>query len=337
MGTGANGGGIGADLTRAGYDVTFIEQWPDHVEAMRQYGIRVELPDVVQVTPVRVLHLCEVATIHDPFDLIFILVKAYDTRWAAELIRPLLHDGSIVVGVQNGMSIDDIIDIVGADRALGAVIEITANMFTPGVVERQSPRSKSWFAVGGTTPASHARAAEVAGVLSAAGTVEVSDDIRSSKWMKLVVNAAELVPSAILGLPLGEAVRVPGMRDFMSQAGREAIHACLSAGHAVRPIFGMTDARLDDPAAYADQLIDAVLTDFTLPTSRTTVLQDWMKGRRSEVDEINGLVVSVLTAAGAPHNARVVDLARRIESGELTADPSNVKLLLDALPASELA
>ncbi|MEQ1735262.1 MAG: 2-dehydropantoate 2-reductase [Rhodoglobus sp.] len=335
VGTGANGGGIGADLTRAGHDVTFIEQWPDHVEAMRRDGIRVELPDEVQVTPVRVMHLCEVATIREPFDLVLIVVKAYDTRWACELIRPLLHDESVVVGVQNGMSIDDVIDIVGPDRALGAVIEISANMFTPGVVERQSPRSKSWFAVGGTTPAAQARAAGVAAVLSAAGTVEVSDDIRSSKWMKLVVNAAELVPSAILGLPLGDAVRVPGMRDFMARTGREAIHACLSAGHQVRPIFGMADARVDDPDAYADQLIDAVLMDYTLPTTRTTVLQDWMKGRRSEVSEINGLVVEVLTASHAPLNARVVELAGQIESGRLTADPANAALLLDVLSTSE--
>jgi len=208
------------------------------------------------------------------------------------------------------------------------VIEITANMFTPGVVERQSPPSKSWFAVGGTTPASQARAAEVAELLSAAGTVEVTDDIRSSKWMKLVVNAAELVPSAILGLPLGDAIRVPGMRDFMAETGREAIRACLADGHRVRPIFGMLDARIDEPEAYADQLIDAVLHDFTLPTTRTTVLQDWMKGRRSEVAEINGLVVDVLTPERAPLNARVVELALRIESGDLTAEPANAALLL---------
>jgi len=328
LGAGANGAGIGADLTRAGHDVTFIEQWPDHVEAMRRDGLRVELPDEVQVTRVNAIHLCEVATLRKPFDIVLVLVKAYDTRWACELIRPLLHADSAVVGVQNGMSIDDVIDIVGPDRALGAVIEISANMFIPGVVERQSPPSKSWFAVGGTTPTSQSRAAAVAELLSTAGTVEVTDDIRSSKWMKLVVNAAELVPSAILGLPLGDAVQVPGMRAFMAEAGREAIRACIADGHRLRPIFGMLDARVDDPEAYADQLINAVLVDFTLPTTRTTVLQDWMKGRRSEVAEINGLVVSVLSPEKAPLNAWVVELARRIEAGELRAEAANAALLL---------
>ena len=75
----------------------------------------------------------------------------------------------------------------------------------------------------------------------------MSDDIRASKWMKLVVNAAELVPSAILDLALAEAVAVPGMRDFMVRAGREALRTAVAQGIAPRPIFGLTDARTDDP------------------------------------------------------------------------------------------
>lgn len=330
LGTGANGAGIGADLVNAGQDVTFIEQWPAHVEAMRANGLRVDMPERSIVTPVRVHHLCEVAELRQPFDLVFVLVKAYDTRWACELIRPLLAPDALVVGLQNGMSIDDMCEVLGAERVLGAVIEVTSNMFEPGVVERQSPPSRSWFALGGLHPSAAARAAEVAEVLRAAGTVAVSDDIRSSKWMKLVANAAELVPSAILGLPLGEAEELPGMRRFMIETGQEAVRACLASGGRLMPIFGMSEEEIGDPDDYAVALLDRVLTDFTLPSTRTTVLQDWMKGRRSEVRQINGLVVDTLRAAGAsaPRNERVVDLALRIESGELQASPENLAALL---------
>ena len=138
VGTGANGAAFGADMTRAGLDVTFIEQWPAHVEAMRANGIRVEMPDETQVTPVRVLHLCEVATLREPFDIVLIVVKAYDTRWACELIKPLLRPDALVIGMQNGMTMDDMASIVGPERTLGAVIEIAANMFEPGVVDRQT-------------------------------------------------------------------------------------------------------------------------------------------------------------------------------------------------------
>lgn len=331
VGTGANGAAIGADLTRAGHDVTFIEQWPAHVEAMRAGGVRVEMPDEVQTTEVHAIHLCEVATLRRPFDLVLVLVKAYDTRWACELIKPLVAREGLVIGLQNGMSLDDMAEIIGAERTLASVIEVSSNMFVPGVVERQSPPERSWFAVGGVNPGAHARAEEVARVLRAAGTVEVSDDIRSSKWMKLVVNAAELVPSAILDLPLAEAVALPGMHDFMLQAGREALQTAVETGNRVRPIFGMSGAELTDPARFVEQLLDQVLHHFTLPETRTTVLQDWMKGRRSEVREINGLVVDEQRRLGgrAAANAATVELATQIEDGSLEASPDNLELLLE--------
>ncbi|UTT63107.1 ketopantoate reductase family protein [Microcella humidisoli] len=330
LGAGANGAGIGADLVRAGHDVTFIEQWPAHVEAMRQRGIRVEMPEETVTTPVTVHHLCEVAELREPFDLVFVLVKAYDTRWASELIRPLVADDGLVVGLQNGMELDHMADIIGAERTLGAVIEVSSNMFEPGVVERQSPPSTSWFAIGSMHPSTIGREEEAASVLRAAGTVEISADIRSSKWMKLVANAAELVPSAILDLPLGDAVRLPGMREFMIATGREAVRTCLATGSRLMPIFGMTEADIAEPDDYAVTLLDRVLTDYTLPSTRTTVLQDWMKGRRSEVNEINGLVVREQLRLGgsAPLNERVVELALRIEAGTLDARPENLALLL---------
>ncbi|MGI0490153.1 ketopantoate reductase family protein, partial [Pantanalinema rosaneae CENA516] len=195
LGTGANGAGIGADLTNEGHDVTLIEQWPAHVEAMRERGIRVEMPDRSQTTAVRVYHLCEVAEMRELFDIVFVLVKAYDTRWACELIRPVLASDGLVIGLQNGMEVSHMVDILGAERVLGAVIEISSNMFEPGVVERQSPPEKSWFALGSVSEHTRGREEMVAQILRAAGTVDVVYDVLSAKWMKLVANAAELVPS----------------------------------------------------------------------------------------------------------------------------------------------
>ena len=100
VGAGANGAGIGADLARAGLDVTFIEQWPAHVEAMRTNGVRVVMPDETLVTPVRVVHVCEVASLREAYDIVFVAVKAYDTRWACELIKPLLRLNGLVVGLR---------------------------------------------------------------------------------------------------------------------------------------------------------------------------------------------------------------------------------------------
>ncbi|GAB2756920.1 ketopantoate reductase family protein [Sinomonas soli] len=333
LGAGANGAAIGADLTRAGHDVTLIEQWPEHVAAMRERGVRVNLPAKSVTTRVRAIDLCEVATLREAFDMVFVLVKAYDTRWATELIKPLVAADGLVVGVQNGMTIDTIADVVGPERTLGAVIEISSNMFDAGVVNRQSDHARSWFAVGGIHPSAHTRAEEAADLLRSAGRVEVSDDIRASKWMKLVVNAAELVPSAILGLPLGEAGEVPGFRSFMLEAGREAVRTAVAAGVRIRPIFGLQGLNLADPDSVADALFDEVIRHFTLSDTKTTVLQDWLKGRRSEVNEINGLVVDMQRKLGgaAPANDITVRFARRIENGELEAGPANAERMLREL------
>ena len=122
LGTGANGASIGADLVRAGNDVTFVEQWPDHVEAMRRDGVVVRMPDRTETTPVRVLHLCELAQLRQTFDLVFVLVKAYDTRWACHLIEPYLSPDATVVGQHNGMTLPVVQYVVGPDRAVGGVI-----------------------------------------------------------------------------------------------------------------------------------------------------------------------------------------------------------------------
>lgn len=332
LGTGANGAGVGADLIRAGHDVTFIEQWPAHVDAMNEAGIRVEVMGTSEVTEVHARHLCEVATLREPFDIVFLLVKAYDTRWACELIKPLVAEDGVVVGVQNGMTLADIAAVVGEDRAVGSVIEIGANMFVPGVVHRDTPREKSWFAVGGLNEVTQAKAARIAPILSAAGTVAVVDDIHSAKWMKLIVNAGELVPSAIVDLAMQAAAGTPGMREIMIETALEAVEAAHLDGARLVPIFGLDDLNLADPREFVEGLLDMVMDHFAIPSTLTTVLQDWMKGRHSEVNEINGLVTRILAEHGrsAPYNQAAVDLARQIEMGTLIASPDNLTMYQDA-------
>ncbi len=333
VGTGANGAAFGADMIRAGLDVTFIEQWPAHVEAMRANGLRVEMPEETVTTLIRVFHMCEVATLREPFDIVFLGVKAYDTRWACELIKPLVAEDGLVVGLQNGMTIDDVASIMGAGRTLGAVIEVAAGMFEPGVVVRQTGPAGTWFGIGAYDESTRGREAEVVDVLRHAGEAEIKEDIRSAKWMKLVVNPAEFLPSAILNLPLAEAVELPGIRDVMMASGREAVRTALALGNELVPIFGHKRVEANDPDRYVTVLFDAMLTGWTLSDTKVAVLQDWIKERRAEVDDINGLVVREQMKLGgeAPVNTGLVEIAHRIERGELKADTSNADLLRSLL------
>ncbi|MEZ5091709.1 ketopantoate reductase family protein [Nocardioides sp.] len=107
------------------------------------------------------------------------------------------------------------------------------------------------------------------------------------------------------------------MHEFMVECGKEAARAAIADGCTLVPIFGLTDKDVTGPDQYAEDLLGEVLERFSRPDTLTTVLQDWMKGRRAEVEDVNGLVVKVLEGQGekAPHNARTVELATRIEAG----------------------
>ncbi|WP_019180151.1 ketopantoate reductase family protein [Microbacterium yannicii] len=334
LGAGANGASIGADLTRTGHDVTLIEQWPEHVRAMRERGAKIVMPEETITVPVRVHDLCEVATFTEPFDVVLLLVKAYDSRWAAELIRPYVAPDGMVVGVQNGMSVDEIAAAVGRERTMGCVIEITSMMFEPGIVERHSPKDRSWFAVGSAFEETAGREAEIADLLREVGTVEVVDDILSAKWMKLVSNSTTLVTTAILGIPMIEAAAIPEMRRLMLRSGQEALQVGVAAGYRVLPIFGLAPAEVSDESTVVETLLDTLLGGFVLPSSRTTILQDWLKGRHSEVDDINGRVVALGRRHGVdtPANAAVVELAHRIERHEIEPGRDNLAALLELAP-----
>lgn len=325
LGTGAQGASIAADFALAGHDVTFIDQWPAHVEAIRANGITVNLPKRTINAKVPALHLCEVAEVKQPFDLIFLVVKAYDTKWACELIKSVLAPDGLVIGLQNGMTHEEIASIVGRDRTIGAVIEIASNMWVPGVTNRQNDHDTSWFALGALTPETQPRVEAVAQILRCTGRVEVMEDIRSAKWMKLVVNAAELIPSAIVNMALNDAARYQGMLQVMRMAGYEAMQAALADGAQIISIIGMPPVTSNDPERYVDQIFETVLTTFSMEDTLVTSLQDWRKGRRAEVQEVNGWVVDILKAHGrdAPMNRRVVEIAFEIEAGTRPCDQAN--------------
>lgn len=329
LGSGANGTVIGVDLIRAGLDVKLIDQWPAHVEALRANGAVVNLPNETITQAVDAYHLCDVATFTEPFDVVLMLFKAYDTRWAAQLIEPYLAEDGIIVGVQNGMSYETLVDVVGVERAMACVIEVASELHDPGIIKRSSPRDGgSWFAVGSADPATTGREAEIAEILGHAGVVEISDDILASKWMKLVSNTMTLATTALTGLPIDEAERLPGMREIMLKAGAEALAAGELRGHAIKPIYGLKAEDMENTNQLLELLHEKLLS-FTPPDTRTTVLMDHMKGRQCETNDVNGAVFETLSARGrsAPANAAIIEVTDRIRRGEIEPSPENLDLI----------
>ena len=330
LGTGANGSCIAASLIDAGLDVTLIDQWPAHVEAMRADGLTITMPDQEQHVKVRAFHLCDVCTFREPFDVVLIAVKAYDTRWACELIKPQLAEGGMVIGMQNGMVADIIREVIGPARNIACVIELSSEMFTPGLVKRNTPPQRTWIGLGLLEGGPAQRLQEMQALLGPVGKVEIKPNILAAKWSKLVVNAMCLGPFAMVGLTLQDAVKLPGMRDLIIEIGNEAMQTGQDLGYPLEPIFGLTQADLAGSNRPAEKLFDTLASHVGPGRGRNTVLQDLLKGRLSEVDMINGLVVEESARRGrrAPANARIVEITRKIEAGEIKPAPENMALAL---------
>jgi 2-dehydropantoate 2-reductase len=241
----------------------------------------------------------------------------------------MVADDGLVAGVQNGMTARTIAEVVGPERAIGCVIEISSEMTEPGVVHRHSGPSASYFAVGALDPAAAGRAPGVAAVLArSADTVDTlgAGEIEAAKWMKLVSNSCTLVGSAILGLPIAASAKLESMRELMLAAGREALAAGAARGYPRVPIFGLDAAAMEAADDLPELLLDTLVERFVLPATTSTVLHDWRKGRRGEVEEINGEMVATL-GSEAPINRAIVEVAQRIERGELGPDRANLELL----------
>ncbi len=332
IGTGANGSCAGADLTQAGLDVTMIDQWPAHVEAMRTNGLTIKMPDEEKHARVDAHHLCDVAGMNRTFDLVLVMPKAYDTRWMAQLMEPHLAEDGLMIGIQNAMTAGIIEDVAGPERTLGCVVELSSEIFTPGLVQRNTPPARTWFGIGALSPEMAERIGEVREILSHVGQVSVTGEILPAKWMKLVVNTMCLGPLAMLGLTMHEANKLPGLREFVLKVGTEALNAGQRRGYAIQPIFGLTEDDIRETNQLLETLYDKLGADIG-PAARDCVLQDHLKGRYSEVDLINGLVAEESAANGgaAPANAVVTEITAKIHAGELKPDPANLQLALEMM------
>ncbi|MGZ5093523.1 MAG: ketopantoate reductase family protein [Burkholderiales bacterium] len=328
LGAGAIGSSIGADLTQGGYDVTIVDQWPAQVEALQSSGVRVRMTDQEVHVPVRALHLCDLSSANMAFDIVFLAVKSNDHRWLAEFIRPYLKSEGILVATQNGMNDDSIASIVGRSRTIGCVLELSAEIFTPGLVKRNTTRTTTWFAVGELDGFYTPRVKEIESILSKVGRVEVTNNIYGAKWTKLIANTMTMGPFGLLGLGNRDAAALPGMFDMSVKLGKESLAVGAALGYRMEPIFGL---RADEFAGSGEEnLVTAMKTLLGhVSNGRTAPIHDHIKGRKSEMEFISGVVSRKGRELGipTPYNDAVVEIDRQINARMIEMGASNFELL----------
>jgi len=336
LGCGAIGSSVSADLTQAGYDITVIDQWPAQVEALKATGLHVQMADGDVKVPIQAHHLCELASANLEFDIVLLAVKSYDHRWMAEFIKPYLKRDGVLVGVMNGMNDDSIASIVGRDRTVGCCIELSAEIFTPGLVQRNTTHQGTWFAVGELDGLYTPRVKEIQSILSHVARCDVTGNIYGAKWTKLIANTMTMGPHGLLGLRNGEAATLPGMADIAAAIGRESLAVGAALGYRIEPIFGL---RADEFAGTSDENLATTreaLMRHVGSRSRTAPIHDHIKGRKSEMEFITGVVSRKGRELGIPTpcNDAVLEIDQGINRGELKMERSNFERLKEKLAAA---
>ena len=337
IGAGAIGSIVGGLLTKAGHDVTLIDQWPEHVETLKAKGLRLSGTCGDQTIPVKALHIHEAQSIREPFEAVFIAVKSYDTEWATALgLAYLKEPDGVVVVFQNGINDERVAAIAGRERTLGCVITIGAGMYEPGHALR-TDSGKLAFKVGELDGRDTQRARELVRVMNDVAPARLTTNLWGERWSKLAVNCMANPLAGLSGLGSAEVRSQPVPRRIAIQIAAEVIEVGRAYGHEVEPIFGIEAQRFVDAAegrGLAEVEADMAAGTKFLTGGRPSLLQDVLKGRRTEVEYLNGYVTAQGRKAGVktPFNDAIVELFRRQGAGTLKPDPKNLEPLVRMLP-----
>jgi 2-dehydropantoate 2-reductase len=301
MGTGGVGGYFGARLAESGQDVHFIARGP-HLAAIREKGLRVKSgAGDVTIKPAQATD--NPADI-GPVDIVLFAVKLYDTESAGRLLAPLVGPETGVVDLQNGVDgEDELAAIVGRDHVVGGVAYISARIEEPGVILHVGKGAK--LAFGELDGRNSQRVEALAAACEAAGfSHEVSENIETVIWSKLVMLAAMSALSCLTRLPIDEAVREPETAELLQTAMKEVA---------------------DVAAAKGVTLPGDVLSGFKSVTRggssiRPSMLVDLERGKPLELDRLSGAVVRAGAALGVPtpFHAMAVALLKPFEKGAAT-------------------
>lgn len=273
MGAGAVGCYYGGLLARSGHAVTLIGR-PLHVEAIQRNGLRLQTADADLHVPLAAS--TEPNAVRDA-GIVLCCVKTADTAAAAAAMAPYLSPDAVIVSLQNGIENPELLRATLPHEVIPAAVYVATAMAGDGHVRHHGGGQ----VVIGQSP----HGDTVAAAFAAAGVpVEISDNIEGVLWTKLIVNCAYNALSAITALPYGQLVRHDGVEQVLRDVVNECLAVAAKAG--IVPVGDVREGVARIPRIMAEQ------------TSSTA--QDLQRGRRSEIDYLNGCIVRKGEALGVP-------------------------------------
>ena len=268
-------------------EVSMYGSWAAGVAAIREKGVHVVEPDgrlwradVPVYTPVDFQPSEEAPGASregagGAADVALVLVKSYQTPRVAEWAAELLSEDGIALTLQNGLdNYEALVDEVGEPRAAVGVTYNGAMLLAPGEV-RHVAHNTSYL---GRTEGNAARIEALAAVFERAGfETEVGEEIEARLWGKAVVNAAINPLTALWRVPNGALLASADRRWLIARLVEEAANVARARGIALP---------FEEPVAYTESIARSTAAN------RSSMLQDVERGRPTEIDSINGIIIS---------------------------------------------
>jgi len=297
IGTGAMGSVYAGLLGDAGNDVWALDRWVEHIEAIRNNGLRVHGKSgdrtvrINATTAAKDIGSC---------DLVIIATKAMDVVRAAESAIPLLDQNAVVLTIQNGLgSFEKVANILGTERVIvGIAGGFGACIEEPGSVHHNGMEFVHLGELNGSrTP----RLEEIAGIWINAGfSVKTFDDIHQLVWQKLICNVCFSGTCAVSEMTIGDVMADENAWTVAAGCAKEAFQVAKARGIHID---------FDDPVDYVRNF------GAKIPQARPSMLLDHLAGRPSEIDVINGAIPVEGEKIGrpTPFNTIVTALVRAKE------------------------
>ncbi len=342
IGAGAIGGYTGGHLAHNGFDVTLIDPWPEHIEAIRKDGLAIEgvsQEEYVCAKP-KTMHLTELQQLakEQPIDIAMVSVKSYDTEWATLLIGQYLAPDGYVVSLQNCMNEERIAGIVGWDKTVGVIPALLgAELYAPGRVRRTAAKGSSpyeVYRVGEVHGRITKRIEELADMIRTIDSVKATTNLWGERWSKLCVNGMANGVAAATGMSGNDMNRDDKIRRLSIRLAGEGVRVGQALGYQLEHI------RMHDPETIAraaegdrtalDEVESAIFAGLNSNTrselARPSMGQDMLKGRRTEIDFINGVIAAKGQEVGcpAPTHVKLIRAVKQVEHGKSPAQAENL-------------
>lgn len=279
VGAGAVGGYFGGMLARAGAPVIFIGR-PAFVEAVAKDGLLLDTTQFKERE--KVFSSSDLSAVRDA-EIVLFCVKTTDTAQTSRKLAKILVPGAVVVSMQNGADNAEQIHAASGIEALAAAVYVAASVPSPGTVKHVGRGDL----VLGPENAKTRRVAEI--FTRARVPCRISDNLTGELWTKLVWNCALNALSALGKVTYGEIIASADAKQLLEGTVYEVLAVAKAAG--IKP------TGLDDPQA---ALAGAYKIAEQMAATRSSTAQDMMRGKKTEIDSLNGFIARKGRELGVP-------------------------------------